>query len=429
MRRFAVLSGSAVFLGLASWAIAARAHPKPEPSVADARDVAVRCEEAVADARPQVPHRADLELEPGVAFGNDESHALGRVLGVAWDGVRLHVLDGTRGVAVYDTLGHRLSGYAGIGEGPGEMWDQSGSHGSRGGYNQIAGLDDGYVIVYGRDRLHLFDSDGAFIDRVLRGAELDGLFAVRHVAPIDGSRAAVARTGAMASFRADSLLRAERQLIEVAAATHQGLAIRPLAYAYDRHSGDRPLGRYPARGPYDSWTRRLWDANEGILTVVPLTAAGVCFFRVDDLALASAVRLGVRPIPVDGRERRRVIDELRERSQRVPMTGESWEDYFGFWPPYLPINLDIVTATGGVTWVERAASPDQRVVDLYHPERGYLGTTELPFDGLPLGFDDRCAYVVTMEPQGRIAADGPFYGLQRWCPANEVNGFEGEEQQ
>lgn len=419
---------STVLLGLVvCWVIAARALPKPEPWVADARDLAARCEEAVADTRPQVPHRVDLELEPGVAFGNDESHALGRVLGVAWDGVRLHVLDGMRGVAVYDTLGHRLSGYAGIGEGPGEMWDQSGSHGSRGGYNQIAVLDGGYVIVYGRDRLHLFDSGGAYIHRVLRGAELDGLFAVRHVAPIDGSRAAVARTGAMASSRADSLLRTERQLIEVAVATDQGLTMRPLAYAYDRYSGDRPLGRYPARGPYDSWTRRLWDANEGILTVVPLTAAGVCYFRVDDLALASAVRLGVRPIPVDRRERRRVIDELRERSQRVP-TGGSWEDYFGFWPSHLPVNLDIVTATGSATWVERAASPDQRVVDLYHPERGYLGTTELPFDGLPLGFDDRCAYVVTMEPQGRTAADEPFYGLQRWCPANQINGLERVEQ-
>ena len=429
MRRFTFLWGSAVLLGLVSWAIAARAHPKPEPWVADARDLATRCEEAVADTRPQVPRRVDLELEPGVAFGNDESHALGRVLGVAWDGVRLHVLDGMRGVAVYDTLGHRLSGYAGIGEGPGEMWDQSGLHGSRGGYNQIASLDNGYVIVYGRDRLHLFDTGEAYIHRVSRGAELDGPFAVRHVAPIDGSRAAVARTGAMASFRADSLLRTERQLIEVAAATDQGLAIRPLAYTYDRHSGDRPMGRrFPARGPYDSWTRRLWDAHEGILTVLPLTAAGVCFFRVDDLALASAVRLGVRRIPVDRRERLRVINELRERSQRVPMTGGSWEDYFGFWPPYLPINLDIVMATGTVTWVERAASPNRRVVDLYHPERGYLGTTELPFDGLPLGFDDRCAYVVTMEPQVRIAADEPFYGLQRWCPANEINGLEGVEQ-
>ena len=409
--------------------IVARVPPKAQPWVADASDLAARCEEAVADMRPQVPHRVDLELEPGVAFGNDESHALGRVLGVAWDGVRLHVLDGTRGVAVYDTLGHRLSGYAGIGEGPGEMWDQSGLHGSRSGYNQVASLDDGYVMVYGRDRLHLFESSGTYVDRVSTGAELDGLFAVRHVAPIDGSRAAVARTGSTASFRADSLLRTERQLIEVAAATEQGFAIRPLAYVYDRHSGDRPMGRrYPARGPYDSWTRRLWDAHEGILTVLPLAAAGVCFFRVDDLVLASAVRLGVRPIPVDRRERRRVINELRERGQRVPMTGESWEDFFGFWPPYIPINLDIVMATGTVTWVERSVSANGRVVDLYHPERGYLGTTELPFDGLPLGFDDRCAYVVTTEPQMRIAAGEPFYGLQRWCPVSEINGLEGVQE-
>ena len=130
------------------------------------------------------------------------------------------------------------------------------------------------------------------------------------------------------------------------------------------------------------------DAHEGILTVLPLTAAGVCFFRVDDLALASAVRLGVRRIPVDRRERRRVINELRERSQRVPMTGGSWEDFFGFWPPYLPIILTsswrrapLPGSNGrhlltGVSWICIIQSG------------GYLGTTELPFDGFPLGFDD-----------------------------------------
>ena len=397
------------------WSVSGPSGNKPQ--WADTLDLATRCEQAVEDAQPRVPHRAHIDFELDVAFGSDGNHPLGRVLGVAWDGVRLHVLDGMQGVEVYDSLGHRFGDYGGTGEGPGEIRDQSGLHGSRLGYNQIASLPAGEVIVYGRDRLHLFDRNGAYIHRTSMGAELDGPFAVRHVASLDGSRAVVARSGVMASFRSDSTMRTGRQLLEVVEATPDGFAVQPLAYAYDRYSGNRPMGRrLPARGPYDAWTKRLWDAQGGILGILPMAVPGVCFFEADDLALASAFRLDARPTPVDRGERRRVISELRERSPSVPMTGESWESFYGFWPTHLPINLDIVIGPGAVTWIERTTSASERVVDLYHPAEGYLGTAEMGFGGVPLGFDDRCGYVVATEPEGERAE--PFYGLERWCPSS-----------
>lgn len=160
----------------------------------------------------------------------------------------------------------------------------------------------------------------------------------------------------------------------------------------------------------------MWDARPGLLATFPSEAAGICLFDPRDLELNAAIRLDAPNIRVDGVERRRVIGELQDRFPRPPVVGGTWEDFYPFWPEHLPIGLDVVVAPGNAVWVERATGPTTRVVDVYDAELGYHGTGTLPFDRLPMGFDDRCAYVVTSEPAGETVSELPFYGLQRWCP-------------
>ena len=358
----------------------------------------------------------DLQLQPGTLLGNEPPNPLGRVLGVARvpDTDALHVLDGTDGVAVYDTLGNTLASYGGIGEGPGEFQGQRGDHGGGGGqYNQLASLDDEYVLVHDLGPLHLFTADGGFVDRVGTSAEIEGPFAVRHLAGIGGGQAISAITGGVRPL--DSPYKTGRQTLGVVDAAPDGLVLRPIAFVRNRFS-DRSYTSFPPRSPYDTWTRRLWDARPGLLATLPSESAGICLFDPRDVELEAAIRLDVPNIRVDGAERRRVIGELQDRFARPPVVGGTWEDFYPFWPEHLPIGLDVVVAPGNAIWVERATGPTARVVDVYDGESGYRGTGTLPFDRLPMGFDERCAYVVTSEPAGETVSELPFYGLQRWCP-------------
>lgn len=390
-------------------------HRSPDPPQV-LPDLALECEQAVAVAELTEVREIDLLLQPGLPFGNELPNPLGRVLGVAWtpDTDALHVLDGTDGVVVYDTLGNMLASYGGIGEGPGEFQGQRGDHGGGGGqYNQVASLDDGYVLVHDLGPLHLFTADGEFVNRVGTSAEIEGPFAVRHLAGIGDRRAITAVTGGVRQL--DSPYKTGRQTLGVANAGPDGLALQPIAFVRNRFS-DRSYTSFSPRSPYDGWTRRLWDARPALLATLPSESAGICLFDPDDLELDTAIQLAVPNIRVDGAERRRVIRELQDRFPRPPVAGGTWEDFYPFWPEHLPIGLDVVAAPGNAVWVERATGPSTRVVDIYDDELGYRGTAALPFDRLPIGFDDRCAYVVTSEPAGESVSELPFYGLQRWCP-------------
>ena len=390
-------------------------HRSPDP-LQVLPDLALQCEQAVAEAEPAQVRSIDLQLQPGTLLGNELPNPLGRVLGVAWDPrtEALHVLDGTDGVVVYDTLGNTVASYGGIGEGPGEFQGQGGDHGGGGGqYNQLASLGDGYVLVHDLGPVHLFTAAGGFVDRVSTSAEIEGPFAVRHLAGIGENQAVAAITGGVRSL--DSPHKTGRQTLGVLTAGPDGLVPRPLAFARNRFS-DRSYTSFPPRSPYDSWTRRLWDARPGLLATLPSESAGICLFDPDDVGLKAAIRLDVPQARVDRAERRRVIGELQDRLPRPPVVGGTWEDFYSFWPEHLPIGLDVVVGPGNAIWVERATGPSTRVVDVYDGELGYLGTGTLPFDRLPIGFDDRCAYVVTTQPAGEIISELPFYGLQRWCP-------------
>ena len=103
---------------------------------------------------------------------------------------------------------------------------------------------DGYVLVHDLGPLHLFTADGGFVDRVGTSAEIEGPFAVRHLAGIGGGQAISAITGGVRPL--DSPYKTGRQTLGVVDAAPDGLVLRPIAFVRNRFS-DRSYTSFPPR--------------------------------------------------------------------------------------------------------------------------------------------------------------------------------------
>jgi len=352
----------------------------------------------------------------------DEAHPLGLIVGAAWHPAkqRLYVLDAVnQKVMTYGAGGEYLGSFGRRGKGPGDFDELGGAHGSRAGYNQLALLGDDHLVVNDFGLLHVFDGEGRFVNRISTGGALAGPHAIRHLGAISDSTVLFAETGAMRLQSSDREVRTGLQLVE---ASLRGEAVDTAEWGRMRNTLHRfpSFERMPPRDPYGSYFRRTWDAiPSGVLAIPSQAAHGVCFFDRERRLLGSH-RVDAPLIRVDQAERSRIQEDLRGKfGPTVPMTGGSWDDHYKVWPETVPTYVDVALAPDSIAWVERPLPDRSRMVDLYHVERGYLGSIEPLGERLPIAFAPGCAFVVDMKIPEELRSESYFYGLRRWCRAAE----------
>jgi hypothetical protein len=379
----------------------------------DGGDLAARCEQAVGKA--QAVREAGWRFTPVAAIGDEERGPLGKVVGAVWHPRerRLFVLDAFNGgVTVFDSAGRRLFRFGRIGGGPGEFEELGGSHGARPVYNQLALLGDDRIAVMELGRLHVFTTDGRFVQRMRVTDSDPGPFAVLHLAGFSDGSVLFSETGAMRLSTDDPEQRTALRLIRASVA---GAEIDTVGFGGVRnylHRVPRFTGM-PPDDPYRVYDRRGWDAlPSGLLAVQSQVLPGACFFDGAG-RLVSASRVDAPLIQVDRAERQRVLDGVRAiAGQAPPMGARSWEAQYPVWPQTVPPYGDLALSPDSVAWLLRPLRGGGSTVDLVHARRGYLGSVQPPAGRLPLTFDSACAYVL----EERVPDAGPaFYGLQRWC--------------
>jgi hypothetical protein len=388
-----------------------RIVPPPPESLSE------RCESALHATTAATIRPLAFPLIARWRIGDERQHPLGRVVGArSLDEGHIAVLDGLNSrVTIYDTLGSVVASFGRQGNGPGEFEELGFGHGSRAVYNQLAVTPAGWIAVNELNLLHIFRSDGTFVERMTTGGAHAGPHGVRHLAPVSDSSFLFARTGAM-EVGSDSTSRAALSLYEVVVrgTTLDTVYVGRLDNTLVRF---RPPDPFPARDPYAGMYRRTWDAlPDGILVAASLRQHGICFFDAER-AVTGAYRVAAPVLPVDGAEKRRVIAALRSRhGDAPPLRGGGWDDFYSEWPSTLPYYTDLVMASDSVVWVERPVTATEWKADLYHVRRGYLGSTQVPSARLPVAFHGRCAL---FEVEYDRSDEGDlFYGLKTWCPGS-----------
>jgi hypothetical protein len=382
-------------------------------------DLSEPCERALETTDAAPVRQLAWTYSPDLAIG-DEIHPLGRVVGAAWHPGqrRLYVLDAlNQRVATYDARGAFLGSFGRKGDGPGEFDELGNAHGSRPVYNQLALLGESHLVVNDFRVMHVFDSGGRFIGRLGTGGAQAGPHAIRHLASFSDSTVLFAETGAMRLETSDRDVRAGLRLMETflrrqAVDTARWGRMRNTLYRFGSFK------EMPPRDPYGGYFRRTWDAvGSGVLAITSQSRHGVCFFDREG-QLKRAFRVDAPVIRVDQAERSRIQNDLRKSlGPTIPMIGGSWENFYEEWPEIVPPYVDIALAPDSIAWVERPVPGGAQMVDLYHVERGYLGSREPLGQRLPITFSPGCAFIVDEQIPARVRGNDYFYGLRRWCRA------------
>lgn len=402
-QRFRLLLGGAAVtvLGLGGCAPGDR---RSADDIGPDKDLAAACDAALGIVRPSEIRSHPWPFDAGRLVGAGGPGTLGAVAGATWiqSSGELYVLDGAhRAVLVFDRDGRFSRSFGRPGQGPGEFEEVGRTFSGR----SLASDGQRWLAVAGVHHIHLFTLEGAFIER-FRPTEPPAW--LRHLATASNSSFVLALDG---SFRVNERawgVRTSTELLEI--------PVRSVATSrtIGRIGNRLSLAPPPAEGevfrrafPYTE--RRIFDAIAGVLAVPSRAFYGVCFF---DLAgrLGRAHRVDAQVIPVDASERSRVI-EARHGSSRPPpfLPWPSWEAFYeGRWPQTVPRFRDIALAPDSVAWVIRPDRSGRQLIDLFHPERGYLYSLVPPtVDWLPAAFAEKCVFVVEEGER--------HYGLRRWC--------------
>lgn len=380
-------------------------------------DLQAACEAALASAVPIPVRRTRRELRLVQRIGGDASNALGRIAGAAWhEGSHsVFVLDGLNGrVVVFDSSGRYVREFGRLGSGPGEFDEVAGGHGGRTVYNQLAFLDPEHLVVNGFRHVHLFSTNGTFLERLETDGARSGPLGIRHVTPWTPRSVLVSETGAMDLASENAEVRTELRLIELRL-ENERLTKVPFDRLRNPFVRFWPFDGPLPRDPYGSSYARTWDAtNTGLLVALSYDRHGACFMD-RQRRVRSALAVDAPVIPVNRVEREKILDELRASlGPNPPMAGGSWEDFYSSWPDALPFYVDVVLGADSIAWLERPAPSGTRVIDLLHPTRGYLGSVKQFADHLPLVTDNDCGLVVDLDVSESGESLG-FYGLSRWC--------------
>jgi hypothetical protein len=380
-------------------------------------DLSAVCEDTLERTSAALVQPVSWTYAADLAIG-DETHPLGRVVGAAWNPAqqRLYVLDAlNRRVSSYGARGEYLGSFGRGGAGPGEFDELGNGHGSRPVYNQLALLGGNHVVVNDFRVMHVFDGGGRFVGRIGTGGARAGPHAIRHLASFSDSTVLFSETGAMRLETNDRDVRTGLRLMEAflrqqAVDTARWGRMRNTLYRFPRFE------KMPPRDPYGGAFRRTWDAiASGVLAMTSQSKHGVCFFDREG-RLTRAYRVNAPLIRVDQAERSRILGDLRRNlGPTTPMVGGNWDDFYEVWPEIVPPYVDVALSTDSMAWVERPLPGGARMVDLYHVERGYLGSREPLGERLPITFSRGCAFVVDEQIPAQVRGTNYFYGLRRWC--------------
>lgn len=361
---------------------------------------------------------------PDLFLGDERMVALGSVTGVRWhpDSGRYYVLDGrTRQVQVFSSTGDLEFSFGREGQGPGEF--EAFTSRSRNRWNHLGLLGSKHILVHDRQgMLHVFTNDGAFIRRFSVSERALDWHEWRHLDPwtdgrvlLDLSRLWYTNTEEPGMPTRSPIIRGPLPLAEVDASNSQA-SIREIARTRN-HTSLLPEG--VLQGPFDTWYGRLWGSIEtGLLAILPLSHFGVCFFD-SELNLVASHAVDVDGLPVGVQERRSYAAWRTERLGPPPGMGgaASWEEFFPYFPNEYPRYTDMVLAPDSTAWVERFFDLETSLWDLFHIERGYLGTIAPFSDELPVTFQGQCALVVETADANRLESAVELFGVRLWCPA------------
>lgn len=396
---------------------------------ASGSDLAGRCAAALSAAPAQRPSPyTGTDFVPDLFLGDESVVALGAVSGVRWHAAsgRHYVLDGiAHRVVVFDSTGGMAFSFGRRGAGPGEFAALNTTTAHSG--NAVAFLDSARVAVHDREGvIHVFTLAGEFLHRFPVGDHVLDRHGWRHLDPWTGGSVMLdvtwrwrTATGEPGMLARDPAVRGQLPLhrLEPAEVPRVGEELarlqNPMALVRDG----------AIQGPFDMQYGRMWGSNEsGLVATLSLSNYGVCFFD-SALSAVTPYPLGVEVGAIGAKER---ADYSRWRDARFgppPMGGiRTWEEFFPFFPDAFPRHTDVVLAPDGTAWLERFVDMERRAWDLFHVERGYLGTIEPFSDRLPVAFTDRCAMVVEEVAPDRVNDASELFGIRLWCPAEAGSG-------
>lgn len=381
-----------------------------------------RCEAASVANEPRPVQPVELGLQLTLRIGDDAPEKLGRVVGV--EGSRgagsIRVADAFRpGILVFAEDGSFLTSFGDEGEGPGDFQGMGvGSHGGRAVFDQLEQLGDSLLTVAGHDHVHLFATDGAFVDRVETMFSLSGPLAHRHLAAWSDEEVLFVRTGAGRFGSGDPDSIPPQHIEKLVGLRREGDSTTTAVRALHNNPIVR-LGSFegfPPNSYFQKHYTRTWDAGGGrLLAIYSYHRHRVCLFG-DGFRLIGAYQVDAPVVEVD--------DDIREaaleRSKRAlgdspPMIGGSWEDFYDVWPETLPRYTDIAVASDSTVWAERPTGLDQWAIDLFRAGQGYLGTLRSLSGRLPLDFAGGCPVWTTTDLRDGDP-QASFYGLEVRCP-------------
>jgi len=371
-------------------------------------DFTAACETKLEAVDAASPRELAWNYAPGMIYGSEQTHPLGRIIGAAFDesGGQLYVLDAlNHRLVLFDSGGTVLGTIGRKGDGPGEFSALGSGHGVRSVYNQVALLPGSALVVADEIQLHVFEADGRFRTRLMTSARGAGPFATPHLGVLDDSSFLFAESGVMRVDSPDARVR-DRLLRLVVSA--ERIDTVPFGAVHNPFALLPPFDGFPPRHPYLAEYRRLWDASSGLLVVVPLRHFGICYFDPAG-ELLTAFRVDAPVQGVGRSERERVTGHMKEAMARMGLPAPTGaRELYPLWPEHAPLYRDVVLAPDSTAWALRQLPGHGFVIDVFEFARGYIGSIEPFAMHLPLTFMSSDCVLVRHETDAT-------YGLQRWC--------------
>lgn len=381
------------------------------------------CESARPTNGSPAVRPADLAFPESRRIGDEAPEKLGRVVGLeGGEGAdsAIWVADAFRpGIVVFSQDGTFRTSFGEQGRGPGDFAGMGvGSHGGTADFDQLDRLGDDLLTVAGNDHIHLFTSDGDFVDRVETMFSLNGPFAHRHLAGWSDREVLFVRTAAGRFGSADPDSIPPQHVMKLVRLSRTGQSFETSVEAVLHNSIVRlhPYDGFPPNSYFQRHFARTWDAaGERLLATYAFDHHRVCLFG-DDLQMVAAYQIDAPTVEVDDEVRQAALERSRQAfGDSPPMAGGTWEDFYDVWPESFPRYTDIVVSPDSTVWAERPTGLDRWAVDLFRPGEGYVGTLRSLSGRLPVDFVGECPVWTTTD----IRKDEPgagFYGLEIRCP-------------
>lgn len=371
------------------------------PQVASPNDWQTACEARLDSVEPSTVELG--RLSTARRWTLDPTPPLGRVVGLAWDAARRHVValdNSVSQIFILDTLGHRVAILSQYGDGPGDIDLKN----MAGGTNRLALLPGGDIVVSDVRHTKVFSHEGTLRSWIV----VDSLSTLdrwdMQLAPIDSTRFIAVRTGKQHSIPGGRALaeRTRLTLVKVDLST-QDPKLSDLGNLRNSYVMLQPNEPFPGYQAYRLAYRRSWAGSDAGVVAISWKRFGVCYFDWTGRVRA-AFQVDAKRLRVDKAERERVLTEEMGTAGRVPFQTATAEELYGDrWPSEGPLYVDLVSDPHGTTWALRLTQGGGRVVDVY-TQSGYRGSFVPASRRLPLVLADSMAFGFNPET-GTLDAD------------------------